>query len=96
MGQERPSKMTVDVHSLMQDTNDVDPDIGQPIKDNMRSGGIFEIARPDLIAGPPQARVGRKGCHRRLDPANISFSVRVTPSDGRIVPNLRHIGMRAS
>ena len=53
--------MALKVHVAMQDANDINSRARQPKEKNMRSGGIFFVARANILAGTSSQRFGRHG-----------------------------------
>lgn len=47
------------VHTLVQDTDDVDAVVGEAIEQNVRAGGILAIVRPHFGTFPAERRVVR-------------------------------------
>lgn len=53
--------MKIEVHVAMQDANDINSRARQPKENNMRSGGIFFVARANIVAWAASSRLGRYG-----------------------------------
>ena len=87
--------MTLEVHTLVQDTNHIDSIGDDSKKDHMSAGRILAVTRANLIAATSALRIARDSLDRLLKLAAVPLRLLNVPSLGGIIPDFIDVRLRA-
>jgi hypothetical protein len=85
--------MPLEVHPLMQDSDDDGPALGSPRKHNVRADRELSIAGTAIVAGISTARVFRNGFGGALKFAQICLRLFESEPLDRIIPDLSDVAL---
>ena len=89
-----PSEMSVEVHPLMEDADNIDAAFDRLVKHEMRPARILAITRPDVITRPAKAGIIRQDFNHPPNLANIELSRINAPVRRAIIPYLVKVALR--
>ena len=85
--------MTVVIHALVQDADDIDAVGGEAVEQHMRTAGDFEVARAYIVTGLSECRTLRYGLDALPNIAGIRLRLIQSPAVGRV--NIVRVGLSA-
>lgn len=84
--------MLFDIHSAMQDADNLDPLFsGVTVKNNMLADPIFEITFPDIVTSPAQAGLVRQIMKGAVELGQIMFLLSLAPLLARVTANGKQV-----
>jgi len=88
--------MPFEIHTLMQDTHDLDAGRRQPIENEMAADRELEVTLTNLVAGAPNSRFRRESLYCCLNSAYVILSLCQFPAICAVFPNLIEIVSRST
>ena len=82
-------EVPVGIHPLVEYAHHIDHVVGaNPVVKRVRSDSVLAVARANVIAGPPDRRIGDDAFDRTLDFAQVLLSLIVIPPLRAVIPDL--------
>ena len=89
MAQPRTATAPSGIHPLVEDAHHIDHVIAaNPVVQRVRSDSVLAVVRSNVIAGPPDRRIGDDAFDRTLDFAQVLLGLIVIPALRAVIPDL--------